>query len=84
MKKVYSKPEIMFEDFSLNNSITVNCEKIAQAAEYECSYKVHTSDGTMNIFTSSAPRVCTDVEADGAYNGICYHVPTEANNVFTS
>lgn len=83
MKKVYSKPEIMFEDFSLNNSITVGCEKIAQAAEYQCAYKVHTSDGTLNIFTSIA-GVCDDVEADGGYNGICYHTPTEANNVFTS
>ena len=84
MKKVYSKPEIMFEDFSLNNSITVGCEKFAQAAEYQCAYTVHTSDGTMNIFTSEAVDVCHDVQADGGYNGICYHVPTSANNVFTS
>lgn len=84
MKKVYSKPEIMFEDFSLNNSITVGCEKIAQATEYACSYDMTSSLGVISVFTDQVTGdICTTVKPDG-YNEICYHVPTEANNVFTS
>ena len=84
MKKTYVKPEIMFEDFSLNNSITAGCEKIAQAAEYQCAYKIETSMGTVNVFTDQvANNVCSTKEPDG-YNTICYHIPESANNVFTS
>lgn len=88
MKKVYTKPEIMFEDFSLNNSITAGCEKIAQAAENACAYKVVTSGGTFNVFTTVMTGICNTYGQEGEngaiYNGICYHVPYASNNVFTS
>ncbi len=83
MKKVYTKPEIMFEDFSLNNSITVGCEKTAQQVEYDCAYTVVTSAGEISVFTTLV-GACTSVEQDGGYKGICYHVPSTGNNVFTS
>lgn len=84
MKKTYTKPEILFEDFSLNNSITVGCEKIAQQAEYECAYTVSTSAGDLAIFTDKVLNgACSYTQPDG-YNEICYHVPSTANNVFTS
>lgn len=84
MKKTYVKPEIMFEDFSLNNSITAGCEKIAQATENACPYVVKTTYATFNIFTAQLVGICTTTEVDGNRDGICYHVPSSANNVFTS
>lgn len=84
MKKTYAKPEIMFEDFSLSNAITAGCEKIAQATENACAYIVSTNYGDFNVFTPELIGVCDTTRADGDYNGICYHVPTAANNVFTS
>lgn len=84
MKKTYVKPEIMFEDFSLNNSITVGCEKISQQTENACAYVVETEYGTFKVFTSALTGICDTFKADGDYKGICYHVPSSANNVFTS
>lgn len=83
MKKVYTKPEIMFEDFSLNNSITAGCGKIiGNQAEYECPLYV---EGVGNVFTTSLPDVCTGFPVvDGGYNGICYHVPVDSNELFNS
>ena len=84
MKKKYTKPEIMFEDFSLNNAITAGCEKIATAVENACAYVVETDYGTYKVFTDSLVGICDTYKQDGAYQGICYHVPSSANNVFTS
>ncbi len=84
MKKTYSKPAIIFEDFSLTASITVGCDKIAQAAEYQCAYEITTSLGVVSIFTEQViGDVCKTTKPDG-YNEICYHVPTAETNVFTS
>lgn len=84
MKKRYSKPEIMFEDFSVSNSIAGGCNAIISGHSYgTCPYK--TMDeflGEVNIFIEDF-AVCTTVEADGEHNGICYHVPYD-NNLFNS
>lgn len=84
MKKTYIKPEILFEDFSLNNSITTGCEKIATATMDECPYTVETDYGSVNVFLDTMIGICDTREQDGDYKGICYHVPTSADNVFTS
>lgn len=84
MKKTYIKPEIMFEDFSLSNSITAGCEKIALQAMDQCAYTVETDYGTFKVFTGELVGICDTYKADGEYHGICYHVPTAANNVFIS
>ena len=84
MKKTYAKPEIMFEDFSLSNAITAGCEKIALEAMDQCAYEVVTSYGNFKVFLDTMSGICDTGSADGEYNGICYHVPTAANNVFTS
>lgn len=84
MKKTYIKPEILFEDFSLNNSITAGCERIAPYAMNECAYTVETDYGTMKVFLDDLNGVCDTFKEDGKYKGICYHVPTSADNVFAS
>ena len=87
MKKVYSKPEIMFEDFSLNNAITLNCKAIVGAPSAgECPYKVESGrDGTKYIFTSAMTNVCTSPEIDDEYGGLCYHVFTDGvDSLFNS
>lgn len=83
MKKVYSKPEIMFEDFSLNNSITAGCNKIINnSAQTQCALLV---EGIGNVFTTELATICTDFKVpDGGYDGICYHVPVDTNDLFNS
>lgn len=82
MKKVYSKPDILFEDFSLSTNIAAGCEEIPLQNINECGFKW--SKGVY-IFTDSVSG-CSHkvVDGDGEYNGLCYHNPSSTNNVFYS
>ncbi len=83
MKREYTKPLIMFEDFSLSTNIAAGCGLKTQLPspnmEYGCGYQIR---GAVVFITEA--NGCTYVEADGDYNGICYHVPTDDNNLFNS
>lgn len=81
MKRKYSKPEIIFENFSLNTHIAGNCaEIITNAGVDQCGYEM--SSG-ITVFISEVPG-CTHDEPDGNYNGLCYHVPTDDSDLFNS
>lgn len=81
MKKAYTKPDIMFEDFSLSTSIALSCEYGASHVQYVCAYEDEFLEAV--IFTNDI-SACTTKIQDGAYNGICYHVPSDATNIFAS
>lgn len=82
MKKTYIKPEIMFEEFSLSTNIAATCGTPATHSEnqYGCGYAIGRFDQV--VFTELMG--CSVQEDDGDYNGICYHVPTEAYSLFSS
>lgn len=86
MKKTYVKPEILFENFSLNTSIASGCEEIIDnQSKGDCGLDF----GDIVIFVSQATGCTTNkgvvVEGDdGDYNGLCYHVPQGTNNLFNS
>jgi len=86
MKKTYSKPEILFEDFSASTSIAVNCEGIVgNPSKGTCAVL---GTGGIAMFDGSI-RACdyTPEGMGGAadqWDGFCYHVPTEYNNLFNS
>ena len=88
MRKAYSKPEIVFEDFTLSTGIAAGCEIVTNQEMYKCTYQVGRGSNTKNVFTSDFCEWSEGViyEADGtpSYNGVCYHVPIESNNLFTS
>ncbi len=80
MKKVYVKPVLIFEDFTLNTNIAGDCDRIAGSP----------SKGTCGI-SGSAPGL--DLFSVGIISGCvingnddesCYHVPTAATNLFNS
>lgn len=79
MKKHYSAPDILFEDFSLSSSIAANCEFIANSAEGTCGYL--DSDGTWLFVTGVTG--CKFHEPD-TNDSLCYHVPNEYANIFNS
>lgn len=83
MKKIYSKPEIVFENFTLNTNIAGNCNTIiGNQSESSCAYIDRSGN---RVFTNALSAICVDVQqADGANNGICYHVPIETNDLFNS
>lgn len=85
MKKVYEKPAIVFEIFSLSTAIAGSCRHRTEAF----------SNGTCGMDFSGVQVFLTDMNGcsdikvgneggDGEFNGICYHVPTDGNNLFNS
>ena len=87
MKKKYEKPEIYFENFSICTNIAAGCEHTNVTATEDvhgCGYRLGRLDSEV-VFTSSIGCNRHElVDGEGGYQGICYHVPSESNNLFTS
>ena len=86
MKKTYSKPHIVIEKFTLNTSIASNCEKpFTLFEQFACGVPDDNGYGDI-IFSFDVASNCT-VEGIGdkhIYDGFCYHVPSETNQLFAS
>ena len=84
MRKAYTKPEILFENFAVCTSIATGGCKFTSVTLGEdvigCAYVDKRYPNKM-IFTSAL--ACTTKEDDEDYNGICYHTPLD-HNLFTS
>lgn len=82
MKKIYKKPEIMFEDFTLSTNIAAGCEvKVGNPSEGICG--ITTSDPNTTFFNTGIAN-CTYQPSDGLYDGACYHAPYDTKNLFNS
>lgn len=73
MKKVYSKPVIIFESFQMTSNIANTCEDKIYS-ETTCFIE----HGWDKFFTTGVTSVCTAEDVD------CYHVPENNPNVFGS
>ncbi|MCQ2354927.1 MAG: hypothetical protein MJ102_07535 [Clostridia bacterium] len=78
MKKSYQKPEIVFNNFELSESIAAGCEFISNHEYMKCALD---DPAFFSIFADVG--VCRYYVADGT-DGICYHAPSDSSNVFTS
>lgn len=81
MKKTYTRPELFYENFQLSQSIASGCEGIANFNERECSVLLQGPGYDIKLF--SMVNVCRDVPPNPD-DYVCYHAPSEANNVFSS
>lgn len=86
MKKVYEKPQFMFESFEMSTNIASGCQytNVTYTSDQNgCGYQVSGDrfNNEITIFTSDA--TCDVTQADG-YDGLCYHVPTAGNTIFNS
>lgn len=80
MKKIYSKPEIMFDSFTLTTNIAAGCgNRITTLAEGACGIEL---PGVGVVFLDNVAG-CKDnpIAEDDMY---CYHVPTENTKLFNS
>lgn len=80
MKKVYSKPQIVFDSFELSQSIAANCDVITNYAEKVCPVDYKFGNKTVKLFME-APCKFT---AQGHYDNPCYHVPVTGEAIFSS
>ena len=79
MKKAYTKPEIIFDDFSLATTIAETCAKrFTAATKNVCS--IPWAGGA--LFTNGMASCSTPVEVD--HDGYCYHNPEDGKNLFNS
>lgn len=86
MKREYSKPDILFESFSLSTSIAGTCAKDTNTqTQNVCSvYLPGVGNAFLeNIFGCKTENGGIPVQTDGV-GGVCYHVPTPLNNLFMS
>lgn len=80
MKKKYESPKIIFESFKLSSSIAAGCEILStNAASFVCP--VVDPEIGMSIFTTESS---CDLTSPGYLDKICYDVPLENYNVFSS
>lgn len=82
MKKVYSKPEIAFEDFSVSATIAAGCERKCNNNVGDCAFELPYGNWTMYIFNVDVAGPCTDgiENLRGTENdGLCYHIPSGFN-----
>jgi hypothetical protein len=82
MKKTYSKPDIFFDSFSLSTTVAANCEfKTPLPKADECGMPT----GYFNyiVFVNEL-QGCNRTVESGVWETICYHQPTEENNLFNS
>ena len=89
MKKAYSKPEIVFENFSLSTNIAGDCETKTNLLSNNVCGIEFTGLGTVFLDTMGGCNgengyPIDSVGGDGEFNGICYHVPADINNLFNS
>lgn len=81
MKKVYSKPEIVFESFTMNSNIAACAEKTDSPAKGSCGI-VYTP--TITVFVSESTGCNFWDETPEEHDGICYHNPSEDTRLFGS
>lgn len=79
MKKIYSKPEIVFDSFTLTTNIAAGCGKtINTHVNGACGLPV---EGVGTIFTTDITGCEVKIAEDDSY---CYHVPTNDTKLFNS
>ncbi len=94
MKKKYIKPEILFEDFTLSTSVA-SCateSMIKVMADNTCGFYdeylkvVVVTDNTGGCATvdSKYKDSYRVAKTPGENDGVCYHVPIEAYNMWNS
>lgn len=77
MKKTYTKPEIFFESFMLNENIASCAFKINSADIEQCDATIDNE----SFFTQKGICTFTPPNPD---DKPCYHIPTSGVNFFTS
>jgi hypothetical protein len=84
MKKTYSKPDVLFDSFSLCNSIAGACEvKTNLPSQGGCGLQF----GADTIFLKDIEGCAINPDFFGMAEGTdipCYHVPMETNSLFRS
>lgn len=81
MKKIYTKPEISFDNFGISSNFALSASCTVEpnvSTRDTCGYDI----AGRHIFVAENTG-CEYVSADGDF-GVCYYVPTGDSNIFIS
>lgn len=91
MKKQYSKPGIIIENFQMSESIAVACEGVEPGGNGgSLGYATYADKKTCGwntggfVYWISEPTCDRIREEDANVNGWCYHNPTAGFSIFSS
>ncbi len=86
MKKVYTAPQILFESFTMSTNIAGNCEGIVGNPTQGTCAVIGTGSQAIFTDTVTACEFTPDTfgQPEDQWDGFCYHVPSEYNNLFNS
>lgn len=87
MKKTYSKPQIMFEAFTLSTNIASGCGVITKLpSEGTCGFTPERWPADVIIFNMDVSGSNCTTAPCGEYDGLCYDNPSAGTgmNLFTS
>lgn len=87
MTKNYVKPQIVFEDFSLSKNIAAGCDRLVNNPSKGTCAVLGT--GGIAVFDGTVGKACVFKPEDlggskDEYDGFCYHVPADNNDLFNS
>lgn len=85
MKIKYSKPDIVFEGFSLSTSIAGTCT-FQTGTDLQAARQRGVDYGGVMLFLNGMDKACDVQVEDGspAFDSLCYHVPTSMTALFNS
>lgn len=98
MKKIYTKPVLMMEDFTLSQSIAHNCGEntkemwgsVTNKSTQSCGWDLNIDSNSGSAASSNTDVVFANAGAcSGDYlftefNGMCYNAPGGGWNIFNS
>lgn len=89
MKKIYAKPMVSFESFAFSSNIAAGCTLVGLHGEDCASTGNQSSPESGCRFMSNgvmifSQDVCPKTPQDYNETNLCYHTPTEANQIFMS
>lgn len=83
VKKAYSKPELIYESLALSQDISSSCEGIAMFGENVCPVRFIGEDNFQLMIFQNKDHGC-EYCPPNPDDFLCYHAPSEMNNVFAS
>lgn len=83
MKKTYTKPEILFEGFSMSTNIAGDCEGEPVGNPTRGSCGILLNDGN-TIFVDITTGCTIGMGKNYVHDGLCYHTPVDSANLFNS
>lgn len=79
MKKAYEKPQILFCSFELSESISAGCDTIANMSRDTSCPVLMPEWGETYVSVNNCDNWTPEFD-----DSICYHVPADDRNVFSS